>query len=578
MYRRETLFRQHCVQRACLVADWEFSAGVLNSNLDEKTNSRLECEMTSSLPTHTSSPRALDLAKRWLNECHCSQSRTSAWAPTRLLDIGDAKSQTWTLCIPNEDEVRIRQYVTLSYRWGNQPFIQLTVDVLQAFRAGMPICDLPQTFQDAIAVTRHFGIRYLWVDALCVMQDSEDDIAAECSVMSTIYTNSACNLAATSSEDPFGGLFRKRNFEGASVGNIHPAWTNLGGKYQPLKLIDTILSDGYFGNEIHRSPLRRRGWILQEMLLAPNQLHFGEHQLYWECGDGEKCETFPRGLTGRLTFSGSRHLLRWDAEGAAQEWKKIVRIYSRCALSRPSDKLLALSGLAQRFQKGTGDIYLAGLWKSHLPHTLHWEVFRPEGRGKQAQQYRAPTWTWASIDGPIWFQTITDRHESVLVDVLHCKVETGLDPTGVVHGGQLTIRAPARMFTSINDGIMIRDFAFYDTKIHTKVCWDDIDTVLWDKEHSLVVTKVNATCIDFLHKGTHELNGPSDWLICGIVLTSSGEASKSIRVGSFDVSFHRIHKQSTQSPQLEYFGLQIVDEYEKVTVKDSSLLRTYEII
>jgi Heterokaryon incompatibility protein (HET) len=94
-------------------------------------------------------------------------------------------------------------------------------------------------------VTRRFGLKYLWIDVLCIMQDSENDIVAERSTMSTIYANSACNLAATCS--PFDGPFRKRTFEGAMVGDMRPVWSNLGGKYEPLKQIHSYLSHNYFG-------------------------------------------------------------------------------------------------------------------------------------------------------------------------------------------------------------------------------------------------------------------------------------------------------------------------------------------
>lgn len=534
------------------------------------------------MTTHTSSIQCLDLAKKWLGMCDCGYFRTPGWTPTRLLDIGTSNSRTWRLCVPREGNVRIRDYVTLSYRWGNKPFIKLAADKLQAFRSGKPISVLPRTFRDAIAVARHFGIRYLWVDALCTIQDSEDDIARECSVMSTIYTNSACNLAATSSEDPFGGLFRKRNYQGASIGNIRPVWTNLASKYWPLGSIDSIVSADYFGNEIRNSLLRRRGWILQETALAPKVLHFGENQLYWECGCTEKCETFPHEVLGRLSFSGSRLLLppfsKWTAQGAFRQWKNITEIYSRCGLSNPSDKLTALSGLAQHFQKGTGDVYLAGLWKSQLPRTLHWEIYHPEGSGKRAQPYRAPTWTWASLDGPIWTPSCPDSHESVLIEIVDSMVETGLNPTGAVSGGKLIIRAPARISVPIHDEISQPHFLLCNPRVLISVSWDEVDSVSCDVEHCLVVTTVDARCVDFLRRERHKLYGNSTWYIHGIVLISSGEAEQFLRVGAFSLFFDRTRGQSTQSPELALFGLQIVDEYGTVAVRDASVLRRFEVV
>ncbi len=538
--------------------------------------------MAFSLPTHTSLIQCLDLAKKWLNMCDCGSFRTPGWTPTRLLDIGNSNSPTWKLCIPGEENVRICDYVTLSYRWGDKPFIKLTADEFQAFRSGKPISDLPHTFRDAIAVTRHFGIKYLWVDALCIIQDSEDDIARECSVMSTVYTNSVCNLAATASEDPFGGLFRKRNYQVASIGNIRPNWTNLASKYWPLRSIDSVISGDYFGNEIQSSPLQCRGWILQEMVLAPKVLHFGENQLYWECNCTEKCETFPYGIVGRLSFSGSRRPLppfsKWTAERAFSEWQRIIEIYSRCSLSKPSDKLTALSGLAQHFQRGTGDVYLAGLWKSQLPRTLHWKIMWTEGSGKRAHPYRAPTWTWASLEGRIGPQYSNDKHESILVEIIDSMVETGLDSTGAVSSGILIIRAPAQISIPINDEISRPYFEFHNPRIRISVSWDEVDSVSYDVEHSLVVTTVDATCVDFLRRERHILYGNTRWYIHGIVLRSSGEAKQFLRVGAFSLCFSRTRGQSTQSPELALFGLQIVDEYGMVTVRDASVLQTFGVV
>src|SRR5450432_78162 len=70
-------------------------------------------------------------------------------------------------------------YITLSHRWGGAGMIRLISDTFDEFRTNIPLSMLPQTFKDAITVTKHLDVRYLWIDSLCILQDSKDDLRRE---------------------------------------------------------------------------------------------------------------------------------------------------------------------------------------------------------------------------------------------------------------------------------------------------------------------------------------------------------------------------------------------------------------
>jgi hypothetical protein len=135
------------------------------------------------------------------------------------------------------------------------------------------------------------------------------------------------------------------------------------------------------------TPLNRRAWVLQEQELSPRILHFGQHQIFWQCwGDLEWCqarEAFPTGTPMELAFARA-HLKGMLASLSAEQrqsheinlytsWHVLIQIYSRCGITRETDKLLALSGIAQKYaQAFQDDRYVGGLWYSQLIIGLCW--------------------------------------------------------------------------------------------------------------------------------------------------------------------------------------------------------------
>jgi hypothetical protein len=240
-------------------------------------------------------------------------------------------------------------YMTLSYRWAEVSPWKLTQANLDELRRGKSINELPQTFQDAVIVAHRFSIRYLWLDSLCIVKDSQEDWERESSTMRDVYANSSCNICATASSNPSEGLFRVRRSDLVQWGLVVMNSNTTRNKYY-------IFDELYWDRQVTESVLNRRGWVFQERLLAPRVLHFAKRQVLWECFTEHKCEAYPVGIPSHeplKSFDGiftkrtrKESALSMDALNL---WRNIVEEYTECALTRSSDRLVALSGLARLF-------------------------------------------------------------------------------------------------------------------------------------------------------------------------------------------------------------------------------------
>ncbi|KAH7308975.1 heterokaryon incompatibility protein-domain-containing protein [Stachybotrys elegans] len=365
------------------------------------------------LDVDMSSPASLNMVEHWYRSCCSSHTLCNrqarqlreGWLPSRLLYIGSNGDACWRLIVVSQDLSDSAPYVTLSYRWGPNQSVKLLRSTLQDFRLGQQrILDLPQTFQDAIDVTRRLSIRYLWIDALCIVQDASEDKDYEIPQMRKIYSNAMCNLAASASDDPHGGLFRTRDKASVAPGLV--AAPSGAVRSETHRIVDMTYRD----RQILSGPLHGRGWVFQERFLSTRVIYFGQFQMFWECLSDVKCEGFPEGMPQSQSTKSLEPL--WDMSRvntptrnqamtipALRLWNSLVREYSNCALTFPDDRLQAFAGIADLFREATGDEYLSGLWRSNLLHLLDWWVDQP--RTRVSSKYRAPSWSWASLDGPI---------------------------------------------------------------------------------------------------------------------------------------------------------------------------------
>jgi hypothetical protein len=328
--------------------------------------------------------------------------------PARLVDVGE-KDEEMRL-VSADDTTEGSPYMTLSHRWGSvgaHAAHSLTSARLEGYAQSIPHGSLPKTFVEACSLTRALGQRYLWIDSLCIVQDSREDWSEQSAQMWQIYSNSYLNISAAASASPAEGLFRRRdeNSLGACVIHVPDEHPELPAGHHRL------YSEEHWTRGVEAAPVNSRAWVLQERLLAPRIVHFGQSEVFWECHCLRASETYPQGMLPLVETKDPvpiKRVVEDDSDGKVpyfsllKTWDAVVGRYSALNLSFASDKLVALSALAEQISVTypSSGKYLAGLWEAALLSQLLWVSGRP-GTATRAETYRAPSWSWACIDGPI---------------------------------------------------------------------------------------------------------------------------------------------------------------------------------
>ncbi|KAH7398887.1 hypothetical protein DE146DRAFT_755879 [Phaeosphaeria sp. MPI-PUGE-AT-0046c] len=366
-------------------------------------------------PAH---PLHFDTIRAWIADCDenhtnpvCNphMSDSTSRIPTRLIDVGVESESCVVLKITREDEDL--KWIALSYRWGGQPHFSTTRENIKGHTKGMKLADLPAIFQDAITMTRGLGCRYLWIDAVCIIQGEDGDFATESKRMEDVYSGAYCVLAA-SYTNSF-RLFDPRKSR-ASV--------PLGSERSQSGIIYACEMIDDFKAHVLDGPLSLRGWVLQEHALARRTIFFTEHQTYWECGHGVRCETMTKMYNQydeAYQVNSVSAALLGDPEfpkilKPAEHGERILRFqelyqqYSRLELTAEYDRPAAIDGLQTRLLRamnvdgGFGvleDPKNPGLLRRSLMWHRSTETLKiidfPEDREK------VPSWSWMSVSGPI---------------------------------------------------------------------------------------------------------------------------------------------------------------------------------
>lgn len=341
----------------------------------------------------TGSSACVRLVRRWLDDCinnhPLCESPDDSVLPTRVLDLGlDASSRVslW------EPRGRTGRYACLSYCWGKSKF---TVTTRENFRKhlerGIELKNLPQTFQDAVEFARGLKVRYLWIDALCIIQNEDDheDWKRECGNMAGIYRNSCVTIAAAWAASANNGCFTTP--PGVAIGPVMMRKVS----HFPF-MADQERSTDF--------PILTRAWTFQERLLAPRVIYFGRQEIMWDCVTKRRCECRGERKGPKENAEINIHNQR-DIVCVGRLWRQVVKQYSPLQLTCPDDKLPALSGLAQAMRFKSQEGYLAGLWKETLLFDMCWTVVSPKTKEPHQARWRAPSWSWASIDGPIKYHS-----------------------------------------------------------------------------------------------------------------------------------------------------------------------------
>jgi hypothetical protein len=400
----------------------------------------------------------------------------------------------------------------LSYRWSSNP-VTLTLENIDDIKAALPLATLPIQIQHAIRVARWLGFRYLWVDALCIIQDSEADWKSEAAKMGTIYSNSTLTIAAVDAPgniDPnSGNLFTARDSAVSTLG------------YQP------------------RGELDSRGWVTQEEILSRRMLSFTKAGLFWSCARWVCSDRCPDGLV-LPKFSDlprsqrvandepnmNRQVQIW-ARGAGGKvhgyrlWHAVMQDYTRRCLTRESDRFIALQGVESIFTSCLEDQNLGGVWRGNTIKDLAWYIDGPVLRG---QELDAPSWSWGSATGPISYLSDEDMDiglDLALVEVVD--VQTSDSGNGIQ--GSITLVGGPLIPVIFHHSRL--SFILSPTRRHPEEYEPGIPS---DEAH-----------IDFMRRGS-EWRPDTERYVTGrgLVLYMGGYGLGLVRVGNSESTFRRI--------------------------------------
>jgi Heterokaryon incompatibility protein (HET) len=294
--------------------------------------------------------------------------------------------------------------------------LMTTRRTLKRHLQSLNIQDLPLMFRDAIIITRLLGIRYLWIDALCIIQDDHHDWGNQASEMGSIYQHSLVTIAVHSAKNPLEGFLWRRAVP--AVLDISPR--RCGNGAQPAFCL-TIppLSDHAISTSFLEGKLAKRAWVVQELCVSQRVLHFVEDRLFWDCL--HKDDSFLYLENALAEIFRNRDLQ------PSIDWLRFIEGYSSCQMTKEGDKLPAIAGIAKLWPRASSYFhyggYYCGIFNDDVHNSLLW---LRKGRDLIRKADRAPTWSWASVDGEISFiQTCHPGNASLIPDMEVIAFECG---------------------------------------------------------------------------------------------------------------------------------------------------------
>lgn len=423
------------------------------------------------------------------------------WYPDRLIKIirtGNvvARSYIAARVVLRSDPVDFPpgtkgiKYLSLSHSWGPAPNPSaplggragtvLTGSNIGPWTVDLPLEDLPLTFVEAIMVCASLSFEYIWIDSLCIIQDSIGDWRSQSAVMGDVYKFAWLNIAALSTKSDYDGFINDSRDPRVEFGFRAPFGSILSHEHKTRNENDQdrVLLRGKAkfvwnfcgnipGSVAYNAPLFTRAWVYQEQNLARRTLAFSKNSVYWACDEdahGEQPEW--RGIEG----SGLRRALHVVREVAASKqsttglsltkeeiesilkryelcWQITITSYTLCNLTKHTDKLIAVSSIARELANMMPYRYLAGLWDTNILEQLTWiningRTTSPRKRVRDTD-YVAPSWSWASVEAAVQSYSIfpSVNTQIALADVLASDVVLETDYAfGSVKAGWVRMR------------------------------------------------------------------------------------------------------------------------------------------
>jgi len=395
--------------------DWHAEIDLFVDDIDESAG----IVTARPLQSRVNSAEALSQIRQWLYRCRhhidCGSVSFDANLPSRVIEV--APADTPTVARLRSTEGLKGSYLALSYCWGfNQEYV-LTTKNLGSLVRDLDVKLLPRTILDAIEVTKSLGFKYLWVDALCIMQDfaeaaARKDMDQELARMDQVYKNAIMTIVAAGAPSVVDGFLQDRP----------------GSEQSSFDIPCRLGSERFFVSHIRehsmyddiRYPINTRAWTFQEEILSPRLLIYASHTLQWQCRTitcnlggsyhAPNPSAAPRLPSAQMLLLDDQK--RDHGRGPSnpdiphpvlKQWLRIVTSYSSRKFSLPSDKLTAISALAVSYAAIFGPGYLAGIWARSAVQQLCWSRASDRLFFTRPTHYRAPSWSWAALDGPVYF-------------------------------------------------------------------------------------------------------------------------------------------------------------------------------
>lgn len=350
--------------------------------------------------------------------------------PTRVIDVGSQTNDMSDVRLVITDGLR-KPYIALSYCWGRgaQAFAQLTPITIDTFGEAIQSDSLSATHRDTFRIARELGIRYVWIDALCIIQGDRDDWEYESKRMGQVYGNAVVTIIAGRSEDSSQGYLVNALTQRAPPCPFPLRRIGSGGKRDNDN--DAAASGSFVS--LPRSslvgPVSTRAWCFQEMHLSRRCIVYGEQQMFFRCREGIRYEN---GTTADNKAVRSNNIVTLfknnsvalSAEIVLGNWYQLLIDYSMRELSNPYDIFAAVSSVAQIAGPILRSRYLAGVWEADLARGLMWKSRHHVQLGSSSSHYRtsswppvrrpeptflapgpirrAPSWSWAAVSGPTY--------------------------------------------------------------------------------------------------------------------------------------------------------------------------------
>lgn len=410
----------------------------------------------------TGSRVSLDLAKSWLDRCidghHLCRQTNTLQMPTRLIDISSGNKSLFVHSTSGAQGEHHVEYVALSHCWGDAQFLKLRKANFLELRDEFSIDELPRTWREAIAVARDLGLKYIWIDALCIIQDSSYDWSLESPLMGSVYGNCSLNLAALDGKSSGEGLFSFRNpmlhtllYAGCDLTHAvrsgmapgaytvaHAVTRRLHLEFSEDRLWRASRGQGpiRYLDAMREGPLNKRGWVLQERAFSRRTLYFGKAGIFWDCRESEldelnlfelyslHQEQREESASVNIKKSLHRSLINTDLlhplgseRTIADAWYDLLNLYCPANLTFENDRLGAVSGLAKLIQSQTNSQYHAGLWHLTLLDDLLWAIPEPVPLqdGISTTTPGDLSFSWASLGAP---SSISWPHRQLKSDIV----------------------------------------------------------------------------------------------------------------------------------------------------------------